>query len=271
MSDELDELRELLLGADRLAIARLEARIDALEHRLEAEQRTEELAALLPKVIERRSTDGSLDPGLQPTVERTLLRSVEDDPKVIADAIYPVIGPAIRRSIASMFSFGPTGGFQVDHIFIIEGATSVPLVHHQRSDQLDEGAVEMVSGMLSAIRSFVEESFEAGQLDGLQDLRVGDVTVLVEPGPRAVIAAVTAGAPPTRFREQLQIALEDFHREHDPDLRTFDGAVEPYQPFEPRLAELERRHGLARGNRFSVLLLFLLLIIIVVVGAAIIL
>lgn len=271
MSDELDELRELLLGADRLAIARLEARIDALEQRLEAEQRIDEIAEILPQVIDRRAADASLDPGLRSTVERSLFRSVEEDPKVLADAIYPVIGPAIRRSIASMFAFGPSGGgFQVDHLVIIENSSSVPLVHHQRRDDLDEGAIEMVSGMLSAIRSFVEESFEAGELDGLQDLRVGDVTVIVEPGPRAVIAAVTSGVPPSDFRDRLQETLEVFHAEYEPHLRDFDGAVEPYAAYEQRLGTLERGGRGDGANRFSVLLLLLLVIVVVTVAVVVI-
>ncbi len=264
MSDELQELRELLLGAEQAAIARIEARLDALEERMEAEQRAAEVAEVLPASIELRRDDASLDPGLQPTVERALLRSVNDDPTVIADAIYPVIGPAIRRSIAAMFSFGPAGGFQVDHVFVIHGETSVPLVRHSREDDLDDGAAEMVSGMLSAIRSFVEESFEAGQLDGLQDLRVGDVVVMVEPGPQAVIAAVTSGVPPSDFRPRLQATLEEFHRTHHLPLDSFGGEVEPFEPFEPRLEALDARPGKVAGNALSVLVLLVLVVVAVI-------
>ncbi|HEU4526108.1 MAG TPA: hypothetical protein VFR62_13855, partial [Gemmatimonadales bacterium] len=93
--DDLAELRELLLGADRRRIQELERRLDAVG------LTRDELAELLPEaIVLRAGRDRQLARALAPTVENAIGESVRRNPRQIATAIFPVLGPAIRKAIA---------------------------------------------------------------------------------------------------------------------------------------------------------------------------
>ena len=58
----------------------------------------------------------------------------------------------------------------------------------------------MVSGMLTAIRDFVQDSFGGKESEGLDAFQVGQFTIWVEQGPLAVLAGVIRGNPPRELR-----------------------------------------------------------------------
>ena len=89
-TDSLAELRGLLLGAE-------------LQERLEkAKLRSEDVSRVLPEaIILRTIQDKQLAKALVPTVEEAIKTSVRKDFKILANALFPVIGPAIRKAIAS--------------------------------------------------------------------------------------------------------------------------------------------------------------------------
>ena len=51
------------------------------------------------KRMEEKGGDEALSVALAPTIETALRESVRKDPATLADALFPVMGPAIRRSI----------------------------------------------------------------------------------------------------------------------------------------------------------------------------
>ena len=94
-SREFAELRELLLGGERQQLDELRRRLDAMG------LTTEELADVLPEAIALRSgRDRQLARALAPTVENAISESVRRNPRELATAIFPVLGPAIRKAIA---------------------------------------------------------------------------------------------------------------------------------------------------------------------------
>jgi len=92
---ELSELRELLFGGERRQIDELRRRLDT------AELSPEELAEKLPQaIVQRAARDRQLAIALAPTVESAISESVRRNPREIATAIFPVLGPSIRKAIA---------------------------------------------------------------------------------------------------------------------------------------------------------------------------
>jgi OOP family OmpA-OmpF porin len=63
----------------------------------------------------------------------------------------------------------------------------------------------------------------------LDALRVGELTVLIEQGPCAILAAVVRGDLSSDGRLMLQEALEAIQRRHGPELRAFNGDATPFQ------------------------------------------
>jgi OOP family OmpA-OmpF porin len=158
------------------------------------------------------------------------------------DAIFPIIGPAIRRSIASAFSelvqsinttvehsLTPRGlawrfealrtgrsfgevvlshslVYRVEQLFLVHRDTGL-LVAHLTAPGVKSLSPEMVAGMLTAITDFARDTFEFSRQEGVGSVALGDLTVWTEEGPVASLSAVISHAP-AAFREEMQRAVE---------------------------------------------------------------
>jgi OOP family OmpA-OmpF porin len=266
--EDLAELRELLLGAERRRLLELERRLDA------AGLTREQLAELLPEaILLRTGRDRQLARALAPTVEGAIGESVRRNPRQIATAIFPVLGPAIRKAIAEALaglvasinsalehSISPRGlrwrleawrtgvpyarivlkhalVYRVEQVFLIHAETGLLLAHAWAPD-LPPSDADLISGMLTAIRDFVADSFSRERdAGGLRQFSVGELTVMVEQGPQAVIAAVVRGQAPDTLLARLQDTLERVHLEYSEPLSTFDGDTAAFEPARPLLEE----------------------------------
>ncbi len=264
-AEGMEQLRHLLIGDERTRLTDLQQRLDdpALHAR--------DVSRVLPEAISLRSRkDDRLARALAPTIEESIKTSVKRDPRGITDAIFPVIGPAIRKSIADAISrlvqslnntlehslsvrslkwrleARRTGKsfaeivlvhtliYRVDQVFLIHRESGL-LLQHLVADATVSSDADMVSGMLTAIRNFVADSFGVDDQHSLDSLRVGDLTVWVEAGPRAVVAVVIRGHPPEALRVQLQEAAEEIHASQAEALESFDGDAGPFELSRPVL------------------------------------
>jgi outer membrane protein OmpA-like peptidoglycan-associated protein len=277
-----EKLRHLILAPEQEDLARLRERVENLD------QRASDMSAVLPQAIQLRRQQGgedALGEALTPTVEAALRESVRKDPGTLADALFPVMGPAIRRSILQtlrlMFesfnqameqSFSLRGlqwrfeairtgrpfsevvllhslVFRVEQVFLIHKETSLPLCH-MVAPAVAMQDPSMVSGMLSAIQDFVRDSFHAPQGQVVEKLQMGELEVWVESGPHAVIAAVIRGMAPPDYRSLLVEALERIHRKFGQQLEKFQGETAPFVAAAEDLAPcLESRYHEKQGLR----------------------
>jgi len=258
--DSLEELRHLIIAPEQEDLAKLRERIE------NPELRVQDVSAVLPEAIRlRREQDGeeALGEALAPSVESALRESVRKDPGTLADALFPVMGPAIRRSILqtlrSLFdSFNQTMEqslslrglqwrfealrtgrpfsevalmhsllFRVEQVFLIHKKTGLPLAHVVAPTVAMEDP-SLVSGMLSAIQNFVHDSFHSPQGEGVEKLNVGELEVWVEDGPYAILAAVIRGMAPPDFRSTMVETLELLHRKFGAQMAQFEGETAPF-------------------------------------------
>ena len=268
-SQTFRDLRELLLGGEQRRLAELERRLDELGFT------PEELADILPDAVALRTEqDKQLARSLAPTIQEAFGESVQRNPKQVAQAIFPIIGPAIRKAIAETMSgfvntlngaienslsvrglkwrieAWRTGApyaqivikhalvYRVEQVFLIHRETGLPLAHVTAED-LETQNADLISGMLTAIRDFVQDSFGATDEGdgGLRTFSVGDRTILVEQGPKALLAAVVSGQHPPALLERLQGTLEAIHLHFGTALTEFEGDSEPFEPAKPLLEE----------------------------------
>jgi outer membrane protein OmpA-like peptidoglycan-associated protein len=266
-SEEFAELRELLLGGERRQLEELQRRIDALG------VTPEELAEHLPEAIALRAgRDRQLARALAPTVESAITESVRRDPAPIATAIFPVLGPAIRKAIAEAMaglvhsinraiehSFSVRGlrwrveswrtgvpyaqivlrhalVYRVEQVFLIHAETGL-LLGHASPPELKAADGDLISGMLTAIQDFVADSFAERDSGGLRSFSVGELNVLVERGPQAVLAAVVRGQAPDTLLPKMQGVLETIHFQLAPAFAAFGGDAAPFAPAQPLLEE----------------------------------
>ena len=261
------ELRSLLLGPAETQLAEVHERL------FDPERQVEEVTRVLPDaILVRARRDNKLTAALSPTVSAALEHSVRKNPKPLADAIFPIIGPAIRRAIAAALngmvqSFNQTlthslsaKGFQwrlealrtgrsfsevvmlhtlvyrVEQLFLIHRETGLLLQHVSAGTGVVQDA-DMVSGMLTAIQDFVQDSFNAPEGDQLNTLQVGELTVWIEQGPLAILAGVIRGTAPAELRQVFQETLEHVHLQYGSALKEFSGDASEFVGTKPLLED----------------------------------
>jgi OOP family OmpA-OmpF porin len=255
----LEELRDLLLRPYRKQLQKLQDRLD------KRELHARDVGRVLPEAIARRSAqDRKIEIALEPITTKAIRSSIKRDRQVLVDALFPVMGPAIRKAIAAAIqgmiqnfnqalehSFSIRGFkwrleafrtrkpfaeivllhtlvYQVKQVFLIHRESGLVLQHvGAASDEAQDP--DLVSGMLTAIRDFVQDSFGAEKGDTLDTMRVGERNVWIEHGEHAFLAAVIRGNPPLDFGQQLRDAIDEIHFNESPLLASFDGDAAPFE------------------------------------------
>ena len=264
---ELEKLRSLLVGPEQ---SRLEEISDELRSRA---VRVEDLADKLPDALALRgSRDDQLGRALSPTIDTALRESIRRDPREMAAAIFPILGPAIRKAIAEAMSglvrsinraveqslsiqglkwrieswrsgvpypqvvMKHALVYRVEQAFLIHAETGLLLEHATAAD-LDMPEAELVSSMLSAIQDFVKDSFRPAEGATLRTFSVGDHTVQLEAGPRALLALVIRGEAPESLLARQQDTLETIHLEFASQLAEFNGDSTAFSRARPMLED----------------------------------
>ncbi len=260
-----DALRKILLAPEQEALAELRQKVDATEIS------SDELSRVLPESIEKSRRLGTgLSQSLGPVIDEAIKESIKSDPEALADAISPIMMPAIRRSVLQMISgmaqsfnrsleqslsiqgiqwrieairTGRTFSevamlhslvYRVEQVFLIHRHTGLMLANLTNAETTVIDA-DMVSGMLTAIQDFVRDSFSDGKRELLNTMDCDEHDVLIEYGPKAILAVVVSGIAPPELRETVAETLDHIHAEHASSLERFDGDAEPFQATQPLL------------------------------------
>jgi outer membrane protein OmpA-like peptidoglycan-associated protein len=261
------ELRALIVGPEQRQLHTLQSRLD------DPATQARDVSRVLPTAMLLRKNDPQMTRALAPTVEEAITASVRRNPRPLADALFPIFGPAIRKAIAASLSgmleslnqtlehslswralqwritalrtgrsFAEvvllnTLLYRVEQVFLIARDSGL-LLQHVKSSAVTGSDADMVSGMLTAIRDFARDSFSVSEHDGLDALKVGDLSVWIEQGPHAIVAAVVRGNAPPELRVRLQEAVEHVHARMGDTLAEFSGDAEPFEVVRPTLEGL---------------------------------
>jgi OOP family OmpA-OmpF porin len=258
-SKGFSHLRQLLLAPEQTELERLKNRLD--QYILQPQ----DVGRVLPDAIRLRAKqDSRLLASLVPVTQEALALSIKQSPQLISDSIAPILGPAIRKAIARAMrgmvqslnqtleysmswrglqwrweairtgkSFAEvvllhTLRFRVEQVFLIHRKSGL-LLNHVVAEGVSGEGEEVISGMLTAIQDFVRDSFGQKQEDGLESLRIGDLTVWIEQGSGAILAGVIRGAPPIELREVFQETLETIHAQFSELFTSFQGDASAFQ------------------------------------------
>jgi len=257
----LAELRAILLGPDRAAWDTLRQRLD------NPSRRAEDVAGVLAEAVRLRSSahsDVNLRRALQPLLEEALQLSVRSNPRMLADALFPIFGKAIRRAITSeldgmlqslsqtleqSFSWRSfewrwesirTGRpyaeivvlrsllYRVEQVFLIHRNSGLLLQHVAAALSPEAKDPEMVSGMLTAIQDFVRDSVSGAEGENLETVRMGEIEVVLAYSSDAILAGFVRGVAPRKLNRVFQGALDAIEKKKGEALRTFDGDTTPF-------------------------------------------
>ncbi|MDR3203833.1 MAG: OmpA family protein [Deltaproteobacteria bacterium] len=257
--EELTALRNLLMSREISQLSYLSRQM------VDPNQRAQAISQVITEALLLRShRDEKLQTVLGPTVERIVTSSVRRSPETLANQIFPVIGPAIRRAISETFismlqNFNSTLEmslslkglkwrleafrvkkpfseivllhtllYHVEEIYLIHAETGLVL-DHLVSEGGETRDADLVAGMFTAIQSFVKDSFSAESGDNLENLRFGERTIFLRRADPVYLACVVRGNPPASLNQKLQEALELMVVDCAEDLGNFKGDTEPFK------------------------------------------
>lgn len=254
-SEQLELLRTLLAGEESAKLEQLLLRMEQLESRItDPNARAADTSEILVQAIRSQlARDDQLRTTLNPVVVEQFHQTSRNDPEKMADALFPILGPAIRKMVMAMLtpdSKAKKRTYKLEQVFLIDKESGLP-VCHVSADAAKTQDAAMVSGMLSAIQSFVHEAFETDDFDGLDSLQIGGLAVWIEWGPSAVLAAVIRGVAPHKLREAMQIQLERIHAEYEHALANFDGDSQTFEPLKPVLSNLLQNYDGSFKNKIK--------------------
>ncbi|MBT8283619.1 MAG: cell envelope biogenesis protein OmpA [Muriicola sp.] len=186
---KLEILKDILFPDDRGAVQDIAKRIELVE--LIINDQKELAARVNPLVDEKIDTfTKSIPDTLGPTITATLKKEIKNHKDEVVDALYPVLGKMVKKYVAQEIKIlsekidnqlgfikrikrkfrswfgGPTeeqllmrelSSATIEQVLLIERDSGILKASYSVTNSIDE---EMISGMLTAIKSFVEDAFQ---------------------------------------------------------------------------------------------------------------
>ena len=183
---------------------------------------------------------------------RQQIRTQKDD---IVDALYPVIGETISKSVSEAINElirnldrrmrkhspaervaaqlqGVSAGelffrdnlpYQISRVFIIHRKSGLLLAQTSPSGELRDD-LDMISGMLTAIRDFAKDSL--GEEEELNEIKHGEEFILLQTSQEIYVAAVLNGTIPQGYNALSRLVVSEINAKHERELRDFDGNMD---------------------------------------------
>lgn len=224
------------------------------EHVLDRTRRVEDIAEVLPRALQEteRQHRALLEHVLKDPVSSALRRSIQENPQAVSDLLFPIILPAVRKSVeealknfldkidavlANAFSGNAlrwrwealTSGvpyrevvlrnafvYQTEQVFLIDRQSGLLIDHvfRRNAPNVDEDAV---AGMLTAIQHFFNDSFSETANEALDKISFGNRSIFLLHGARASLALLVFGSPTGEYLERQRQLLGRLHEMGVPD------------------------------------------------------
>ena len=271
LESELNITRQDLKRADAKA-KDLQLEIDILRHkaRADAEGLIAKLSPEFGRLVSLKIRDSrdEMAEALAPVMGEAIRVQIRDSRDEIVEALYPIIGETVQRSVASFLrelqrnvdgqlNFGPARAlrnmwarirgvspsklavrdalpFTVREFFLIQHGSGLLLAHGSSDNEDTNSDSDLISGMLTAIRDFVEDSFgQNASGEELEEIQYGDQRIIIESGTAVYLAVVVNGIEPEGFHGFMHKFMAELHVAHGPVLRDFDGDPDSIAAIEP--------------------------------------
>lgn len=228
-----------------------------------AEEAPDDMAEALGGVLagavraqERRSREDLVD-AVGPVVGEAIQVQMRESRQSLVEALFPIIGELAQRYIGEFFrelqrnidarlksNLSPKrivrqaaarlGGveeadlelrdalpFKIREMFLIQSGSGLLLARAGSDATLDS---DLISGMLTAVRSFMHDSFKRAELpEQIDEIQYGEQRIIIQDGRLCYLAVVISGIEPPGFRAELHRFLNRLHTNRNKVLQGFDG------------------------------------------------
>lgn len=228
-----------------------------------AQEAPENMAIALGSVMagalreqEKHSREDLVD-AVSPVLSDAIKIQIRESRQSLVEALFPIIGEVVQRYVGEFFrelqrnidarlksTIGPERvarranarlrgipaseleirdslPFTIREIFLIQTGSGL-LMAHGGSDQAIDS--DLISGMLTAVRSFMHDSFNQQETTNpVDEIQYGEQRIIIQDGRLCYLAIVIGGIEPPGFRSELRRYLSRLHSGRYAELEAFDG------------------------------------------------
>jgi hypothetical protein len=263
IEQEIQQLKDIERLAERIKPSLAPAiRASISESR---EGMVEALTPIIDRLIAHsiETSRESMVRALMPIIDRLISVSVRESSDAMVDALYPIIGRLVSRAVAEALrdlarriddqmrsalnirlmlhrlqarmagvseaelALRLNLPFQVLQIFLIHRETGL-LLNVLAQDPETTADSDVISGMLTAIRDFVQDTIGRDLAGDLDEIQYGDKRILLESARYTYIALVAESVEPIGFRAEVRARLLDLEHAYASLLRNYQGDARPF-------------------------------------------
>lgn len=254
-AEKLEKLKILLLQEDRDFANQIFEKLSYLESEISEETL---LSKRVDPIIDKKLATYTVDipEKLGPSITEALSEQIKNSQDQVVEALFPIIGKmikkyiqqeikilsdninnqvqknfsvkALKRKIKSFFTgiseqeivLSEQNHPKIQQLFIIEKGSGIILASHSKTETIDQ---DMIAGMLTAIKSFVEDAFQAGN-QNLETIEYELYTIQIQNFSNYYIAVVVSGSFNNNFKSTLEDKLMTFanlHIKNNTDNKTY--------------------------------------------------
>lgn len=236
VEDEVElfnQLRSILLKEDRAEIQKIQETVYTPENL------SKEVSPIIEEHIELLKNNFPKE--FEMVVDKMIVAKIKDSQEEIVNAIYPEVGKMIKKyvghqiqmlkdsidsQIKNTFSKGLFGKIKatfgwrktsdeiiqnlnkpvIEEIFIVQKNSGLLAGSATRNDLVDQ---DVVAGMLTAIKAFVEDAFNKGNED-LDSIEYGSYRIVLQSFPSWYMAVALSGTLTSKEKDELSDQILDF-------------------------------------------------------------
>ena len=236
--DKIELLKDILFTDDREFAEKIARRIETIEHTVnEQEKLSEKVKPIILKQLDEFITE--IPTTLGPTITATLKEEIQKNRDGIVDALYPILGKMIKKYISqeikllsekinkqlsakrwttkfkSWFTgvkeeeiiLSETSSACIEQVLLIERGSGILAASYSKTETIDK---DMISGMLTAIKGFVEDAF--GQKNqNLELIEYELYNIHLQSFVSYYVAVVISGDYNTKAKDKVQDLIFDFY------------------------------------------------------------
>ena len=239
--DKLKILKDILLKDEHEYALSIEQKLKSLEEIINQQPN---LSKRVDPIIEDRLKEfvQEIPETLGPTITETLKTEIKNSQDAVVEALYPIMGKMIKKYVQkemqllseainnkmnNTFSFealkrkfrAKRSGVSeadlilqdhfkptIEQIMVIEQGSGIVASEYSKTQNIDQ---DTVAGMLTAIKSFAEDAFQA-ETQSLEYIEYENYHIHLQNFSNYYIAVVISGAFTATFRNKLEDKLLDF-------------------------------------------------------------
>ena len=236
--DKIELLKDILFTDDCEFAEKIARRIETIEHTVnEQEKLSEKVKPIILKQLDEFITE--IPTTLGSTITATLKEEIQKNRDGIVDALYPILGKMIKKYISqeikllsekinkqlsakrwttkfkSWFTgvkeeeiiLSETSSACIEQVLLIERGSGILAASYSKTETIDK---DMISGMLTAIKGFVEDAF--GQKNqNLELIEYELYNIHLQSFVSYYVAVVISGDYNTKAKDKVQDLIFDFY------------------------------------------------------------